>query len=252
MNRLHFFPLLVAGLLAVAVPRLPAAEKPQLTVSAAASLKDALNEINRGYGAATVTVNYGASGALQQQISQGAPVDAFISAAAKNMDALVAEGLVEPGSRADIAANRLVLVVPTKADKTVTSFRDLAKPSVTHVAMGSPDSVPAGKYAVQVLKKLNLAAAVSRKAVYGKDVRAVLTQVELGNVDAGIVYRTDALTSKKVRIVSTAPVSLHSPIRYPAAAIAGRPSVVAAKGYVRYLSGPQAQKILRRYGFITP
>lgn len=226
-----------------------AEEKPALTVSAAASMKDALTEIDARYGAATVSVNFGASGALQRQIEQGAPVDVFISAAAKNMDELAAAKLVDAATRRNIAANRLVLVVPLAAT-SIDSFTDLNKPSVKRFAMGAPDSVPAGKYAQEVLTNLKIYTAVFPKAVLGKDVREVLTQVELGNVDAGIVYKTDALTSDKLRIAATAPAKLHKPIVYPAAVVTDSKNKAAAAAYVRFLGGPVAKKIFKKYGFL--
>ena len=134
--------LVVAGLLAVSPGTSRADEKPSLTVSAAASMKNALAEINARYGAASVNVNFGASGALQRQIEQGAPVDVFLSAAAKNMDELVAAKLMEQATRRNVAANRLVLVV-AKTDTKIDSFTDLNKPGVKRFAMGAPESVPA-------------------------------------------------------------------------------------------------------------
>lgn len=241
---------LALGVLAVwpSVPSARAAQKPALTVSAAASMKDALGEINARYGEATVSLNLGASGALQRQIEQGAPVDVFVSAATKNMDELAAAELVDRATRRNVAANRLVLVVPLLRSK-VNSFSDLNKATVKRFAMGAPDSVPAGKYAEEVLTSLKIYKTVSAKAVLGKDVREVLTQVELGNVDAGIVYATDARTSRQVRIAATAPTKLHLPILYPAAVVSDSKNKAAATAYVRFLSGPVAQKIFKKYGF---
>lgn len=227
-----------------------AQEKPALTISAAASMKDALGEINGRYQAATVSVNYGASGALQRQIEQGAPVDVFISAASKNMDELDKANLVDSATRRNIAANRLVLVVPASGS-SLDSFTDLNKPSVKRFAMGAPESVPAGKYAQEVLSNLKIYQAVLPKAVLGKDVREVLTQVELGNVDAGIVYKTDALTSRQVKIAATAPLKLHHPILYPVAVVSDAKNKAAAGAYVRFLAGPTAQKIFKKYGFLS-
>ena len=241
---------LVFGSLAFSAPS-QAQEKPALTVSAAASMKDALGEINNSYSAATISVNYGASGALQRQIEQGAPVDVFISAASKNMDELARAGLVDAATRRNIAANRLVLVVPLAGSK-LRSFRDLNTNKVTRFAMGAPDSVPAGKYAQQVLSNLKIYEAVLPKAVLSKDVREVLTQVELGNVDAGIVYKTDALTSKQVRIAATAPARLHKPILYPIAVVSDSKNKAAAGAYARFLAGPAAGRIFKKYGFLSP
>jgi len=153
-------------------------------------------------------------------------------------------------TRRNIAANRLVLVV-ARDEALVNSFKDLNKPVVKRFAMGAPDSVPAGKYARNVLTNLKIYAAVIPKAVLGKDVREVLTQVELGNVDAGIVYKSDALASRQLRIAATAPSRLHKPIVYPAAVVADSRNQAAAAAYVRFLSGPVARKVFKKYGFLA-
>ena len=249
----HF--VLGAALALIAAP-LPtvlvrAEDKPAITVSAAASLKDVLTEIDGKYTGAIVNVTYGSSGSLQRQIEEGAPVDVFISAAAKNMDQLSKANLVDTASRRDVAANRLVLVVPS-GGKPLHSFKDLGKPTVVRFAMGEPESVPAGSYAREVLTNLKIYQAVQPKAVYGKDVRGGLSQVEEGNVDAGIVYRTDALTTAKVKIVAVAPAKLHQPILYPAAVVTDSRNKAAATAYLRFLSGPVARKIFKSYGFLAP
>lgn len=243
---------LAALLLSGPTPRAQAQTKPRLLISAAASLKDALIEINTRYVGAKVYVNYGASGTLQRQIEQGAPVDVFVSAATKNMNELVKSRLVDGTSRRNVAANRLVLVVPSAERSNIRSFADLAKPGVRRVALGNPDSVPAGSYARQALTKLGIYGTVARKAVLGKDVREVLTQVELGNVEAGIVYKTDALISRQVRIVATAPTNLHLPIVYPAGVISDSRQKVAASNYLRFLATPTARNIFKKYGFLAP
>ena len=163
-----------------------------------------------------LAINYAASGTLALQIEQGAPVDVFLSAAPKQMDDLQTKGLLAEGSRRDLLRNEIVLVVP-KDSTGVTSFQDLLKPSVKHVALGEPTSVPAGQYAQQVLTKLGIAEAVNAKAVFAKDVRQVLTYVETGDADAGIVYSTDALESAKVRVAAQAPEDSHAPVIYPSA-----------------------------------
>src|SRR6202041_2377490 len=211
----------------------PAAVKPApVTMSAAISLKDALDQLGREYErdhpGAKVTFNYGGSGTLQRQIEQGAPVDLFFSAAEKQMDQLQEKGLVDAGTRRNIVANRLVLIAPA-ANQSLHGFDGLTDPSVKIVALGEAATVPAGMYARQTLDKLGLLAAVEKKAVYAKDVRAVLTYVETGNADAGVVYQSDAQGSTKVRIVATAPADAHDPIVYPAAVIKGAHNAAAAQ-----------------------
>jgi molybdate transport system substrate-binding protein len=223
-----------------------------LTVSAAASLQDALAEIQQLYqqdkSNPAITYNFGSSGSLQQQISQGAPVDVFISAAAKQMDALEKENLILPGSRQNLLTNQLVLVTP-KDKQTVGDFTDLSSDRVSKIALGEPNSVPAGQYAQEVLNFYKLLDSVKSKLVYGKDVRQVLTYVETGNVDAGFVYLSDAKQSKQVTIVATAPTQSHSPIVYPIAVLRDSKNPQAAKEFSKFLTSSQAKAIFEQYGF---
>jgi len=222
-----------------------------LTVSAAASLTDALQEIESAYNHDHPTVelrnNFGSSGTLALEIEQGAPADLFFSAAAKPMDDLQAHGLLVAGSRSDLLRNTLVLIVPRGSQ--LNSFEQLARPSVRSIALGDPASVPAGHYGQQTLTALHLLDGVRSRLVLGKDVRQVLTYVETGNADAGMVYATDALKSGKVRIVATAPDSTHDAIVYPAAAIAGGHNEAAAREFVEYLHSPAARAVFEKRGF---
>jgi len=224
----------------------------ELTVSAAISLKDALDEIRASYIAkhpgVALAMNYGASGTLELQIEQGAPVDIFLSASPKQMDDLQTKGLLAESSRRDLLSNEIVLVVP-KASSGVASFQDLLKPGVKHVALGEPASVPAGQYAQQVLTKMGIAEAVNAKAVFAKDVRQVLTYVENGDADAGIVYSTDAIASGKVRVAAQAPKDSHAPVIYCVGVMKGSKNAPAATDFEAYLSGAQARAIFQKYGF---
>jgi molybdate transport system substrate-binding protein len=224
-----------------------------LTVSAAASLQDALKAIAPIYEDKNIevgiTYNFGSSGSLQQQIEQGAPVDIFISAAAKQMDALEAKNLLSPGTRRDLLKNEMVLIVP-KDNTTITSFEDLGTDALTRIALGEPESVPAGKYAEEVLTSLGILDAVKPKAVYGKDVRQVLNYVATGNVDAGIVYTSDAKVSDNVKVVATASEDSHSPIVYPIAVLQDSANPEAAKELENFLFTPEAQTIFEEYGFM--
>jgi molybdate transport system substrate-binding protein len=225
-----------------------------ITVSAAASLKDVLSTLARRYQSQSrdkIRFNFASSGTLQRQIENGAPVDFYIAAADKNMNELQSAKLIDAATRRVLARNRLVLIVPKNSQLNIRSFRDLAKPEIKRIAMGAPQSVPAGRYAEQVLSKLGIWRQVQRKAVRGKDVREVLTQVEQGNVDAGIVYRTDAATSSKVRVVSFAPENFHSPIRYPMAIVADSKKKNAAKKFEAFLMGASAKRVLRNYRFVV-
>jgi molybdate transport system substrate-binding protein len=256
-RRLFFVSLLVCfTMLAVGICPLPAAAQAngEITVSAAISLKDSLDEIGTMYEKANpgvkISFNYGGSGTLQRQIEQGAPVDIFFSAAEKQMDDLQAKGLVDGGTRRDIVRNQLVLIAPT-SNTTIHNFQDLTNPSVKVLALGEPATVPAGMYARQTLEHLGLLAAVEKKTVLAKDVRAVLTYVETGNADAGIVYQTDAQGSEKVRIVSVAPADSHDPIVYPAAILKGAKNTSGAASFLAFLSSGDAHGVFLKHGFLA-
>ena len=229
------------------------AEPINLTVSAAISLTNAMQEIQQLYRQSrpniTLTYNFGASGALQQQIEQGAPTDVFFSAAEKQMDALETANLLLPGTRRNLLGNRVVLVTPRNSALSLSSFRDLTRPQVRPIAIGEPRSVPAGQYAQQVLTSLGLFEQLRPRIIFGQNVRQVLTYVETGNVDAGIVYTTDARQSNRVRVVATAPTSTHSPIIYPVAVIRRSRQAAAAREFVTFLTSAQARTVFNRYGF---
>lgn len=224
-----------------------------LTVSAAASLTDAMNEIKKLYtdenSNVTININYGASGALQQQIEQGANVDIFFSAAVKQVDALSKKGLLLEDTKKNILENTVVLI--TKNDFSgISDFKDLTSSKINHVALGEPASVPAGQYAEEILKTLNILDQVKAKAVYAKDVRTVLNWVETGNAEAGIVYGTDAKASNKVKVVATASKDLYkTPVVYPAAVIKASKNPDAAKELMKFLASDKAKQVFEKYGF---
>jgi molybdate transport system substrate-binding protein len=224
-----------------------------LTISYASSLKDAMAEAETAYIHDHVQVNFrdniGSSGTLAAQIEQGAPVDVFLSAAAKPMDELEAMGLIAAGTRHNLLRNSLVLIAPR--DSGLRDFQGLTDRSIRLIALGDPASVPAGQYGRQTLLSLELLDKLKGKFVLAKDVRQVLAYVETGNADAGLVYATDARISGKVRVVATAPEATHDPIVYPVAVIAGRPGEEAARRFAQYLGTPAAQAIFQKYGF-TP
>lgn len=226
-------------------------KKVELTISAAASLQEALNEIKttfeKEHSNVTVNYNFGASGALQQQISQGAPVDLFFSAAEDKFDKLVQDGLIDKSKGTDLVGNELVLVVPNDSKKDVKAFKDLTK--TDKISIGTPEAVPAGQYAKETLEKLNVWKAIEGKVVYAKDVRQVLTYVETNNVDAGIVYKTDALISQKVKIVATAEDITHAPIIYPLGVIKDSKYPKEAQLFYDYLQNEISMKTLEKYGF---
>ncbi|HEX7240356.1 MAG TPA: molybdate ABC transporter substrate-binding protein [Longimicrobiaceae bacterium] len=234
----------------------PPAEPVRLTVSAAASLREAMTELADSFRARApgveVRLNFGASGALRQQIEQGAEVDLFVSAAEKPMDALAAGGRIDPATRGVLAGNELVLVVPAAGGSPVRSLAELATPRVRRVALGAPASVPAGEYAGAALRSLGLAEAVAGKTVYAQNVRQVLAYVESGNVDAGIVYRTDAAVSARVRVAAAVPPESHPPVTYPLAVVRATRHPREARALAAFLLGPEAAAVLRRRGFQAP
>jgi molybdate transport system substrate-binding protein len=247
-----FLSALIAGSLGPSATLAQKSPNVSLTVSAAISLKDALDEVAKLYeqnhSGATLLYTYGGSGTLQHQIEQGAPVDIFFSAAEKQMDSLQTEHLIIPATRHDIVRNALVLVTPSD-DDSIKDFADLTRTSVKTVALGEAATVPAGMYAKETLQHLGLFDAIQRKVVYAKDVRQVLAYVETANADAGIVYRTDALTTKKVRIAADAPADSHEPIVYPAAVVSATKSEAAAREFLEFLAGAEARAIFVKYGF---
>ncbi|QEI39651.1 Molybdate-binding periplasmic protein [Dolichospermum sp. UHCC 0315A] len=247
--------LLVMGLPILTSSPVSAQSNNNLLISAAASLKEALEEIKPLYQQSkpnvNINYNFGSSGALQQQIEQGAPADIFISAAKKQVDALEQKGLLVPGTRNIIAKNRLVLVVP-KNVVGITSFYSLKDAKVKKIAIGEPRSVPAGQYAQQVLEKLKIWSEIKSKLVFANNVRQVLASVESGNADAGLVYITDAKISDKVKVVVTADEKYHSPIIYPLAVVKRSKNVDAAKEFSQFLSSNQAKTVFKKYGFILP
>ena len=225
----------------------------QITVSAAVSLKEVLTEIARDYERDSgwdVQLNFGATGRLLAQIRHRAPVDALIAASDEQMRQAEALHLVDPASRTVIASNRLVLIAPREAKVPVESFERLSDPAIKRLAIGEPRTVPAGQYARQVLRALDLEASLQGRIVHGGNVRQVLDYVERGEVDAGIVYLTDAKQAgDSVRIVAEAKANWHDPIRYVAATIRGSGRADEVGGFIRFLTGDAGQKILASHGF---
>ena len=223
-----------------------------LTISAAASVQDAMKAVQTAYQTeeptVAITYNFGSSGSLAQQIAQGAPTDVFLSASQKWMDDLEEQGQILDGSRQDLLLNSLVLITPQDAT-AIADFNDFATDKVAKIAMGEPESVPAGRYAKEALTSVNLFEDLQPKLVFGKDVRQVLAYVETGNVDAGLVYATDAAASDQVQVAATAPADTHSPIIYPVGVAADSANAEAAQAFVDFLFSDAAAVIFEEYGF---
>jgi molybdate transport system substrate-binding protein len=233
-------------------PAAPASN--ELIVSAAVSLRDAFNEIadlHERRNGSKILFNFGASGALQKQIESGAPADVFVSAGAKQMDDLAAKGFIIRDSRKDFARNSLVLIVPATGT-AVSSFGDLANPSVKKVAVGNPKTVPAGQYTEQVLNKLKLLPAIQPKLIFAEDVRQVLDYVVRDEVEAGMVYASDALSAgDKIKVVAHAPDDSHDPIFYPIAIVKESKQLDAARKFIDLVLSSEGQAILVKHGFLA-
>ena len=237
---------------AVLMPLAGAAQ--EITVSAAASLTNAFKELAQRFEAntpgVTVRLNVGASGALYQQISQGAPADVFASADRVTMDRAAKEALIVAGSRVDFASNSLVLIEPLHGGVAIRSVQDLVRPEVKRIAIGKPATVPAGRYTRQALESAALWDNLGPRFVQADSVRQVLDYVGRGEVEAGFVYATDAAAMKdRVKVVAT--VSGHEPISYPIAVVAASGRRELAGRFVSFLSSATAQEILARHGFGT-
>lgn len=228
-------------------------EKVALTISAAASLTDAMSEIEKGFESENPNIdlsfNFGASGALQQQIEQGAPADVFVSAATKNMNALVDEQLIASADQKNLLQNALVAIVPADSQNNIASEKDLTSDAIRTVAIGIPESVPAGTYAKEALTYSKLWDQLESKLVQGKDVRQVLQYVETGNADAGFVYKTDALTSDQVKIAFEVDKASYTPANYPAGIITATKHRTEAEKFYAYLQTPEVLDVFTKYGF---
>lgn len=232
------------------------AETVELTISAAASLTDALHEIETIYetkhSGIKLVFNFGASGALQQQIEQGAPADLFLSASTKNMKALVDKKLIDSTQQHNLLSNELVVVVPSDGKLSIGNEMDLKKDEVKKIAIGIPESVPAGKYAQEALTNANLWDTLQAKIVQAKDVRQVLQFTETGNVDAGFVYKTDALASDKVKVAFAVDPNSYSPINYPVGIVKATKHAKEAEELYDFLQTNEALDVFVKYGFKIP
>jgi molybdate transport system substrate-binding protein len=230
------------------------AQTSEITVSAAASLKTVFEEIVRAFErkekGAKVYVNFAASGDLKRQIEAGAPVDVFASAARREMDDLEQKNLIIPVTKRLFARNRMVLIRPAESGSAVGSFVDLAKPEVKRFAMGNPATVPAGMYGEEVLRYFKVLENVKEKLILGESVRQVLDYVARGEVDAGIVFATDAkVRAREVSVIELAPADSHSPAVYPIAVIKNTKNEALARAFAGYVFSAEAKAILANYGF---
>ncbi len=233
------------------------ADAAEITVSAAISLKNAFEEMGKLYEAtnkgAKVLFNFGASGDLMRQLEGGAPVDVFASAAQKDMDEADKKGLLLSGSRVNFAANTVVLVLPAASKAPIRSFEDLKADGINSIAVGNPKTVPAGRYAEEVFTYYKILDPLRGKLIFAENVRQVLDYVARDEVDAGVVYSTDAMArAREVRIAVVAPDRSHKPAIYPIAVVKSTRNESPAKAFISLVVSREGQRILEKYGFKTP
>jgi len=232
-----------------------ASAEQELIVSAAASLTNAFGEIGKKFESANpgtkVIFNFGASGALFQQIDKGAPVDVFASADQKTMDQAAEKGLIISGTRKDFVSNELVLIIPHVARNPVKTLQDLTTKEIGKIALGNPETVPAGRYAQEVLTNEGLWEELKPRFIFGESVRQVLDYVSRGEVDAGFVFVTDAAVAKNhVSVALEAPK--HKPITYPISVVGSTKNKDPARRFVDFVLSKEGQEILFAYGFKKP
>lgn len=224
--------------------------EPSLLLYAAASTTDAVKEISEQFESQSglpVNINLASSGTLAQQIVAGAEPDVFLSANQKWVDLLETKKLI--AKQKDVLGNKLVIVVPTDSTYNISSHRDLLQHEINRLALGDPESVPAGMYAKQALQQLNLWDALEKRVVRALDVRQALMYVERGEVDAGIVYSTDAAISQKVKIVHIFTDNVSNSIRYPIVLLKTKANDPKANQLYDYFTSPEAKAIFQHYGF---
>lgn len=227
-------------------------EPTELTISAAISLSDVLNKIKSIYEkehAVQLTFNFGGSGTLSQQIQQGAPVDLFISANEQWMSTLADEQLIEKDTLVNITYNELVLIAHENLEP-IDSLEEFLQGTDQSIAIGHPETVPAGTYTKQVFDHLNVADEIADQLILAKDVRQVLTYVETANTDLGFVYKSDALTVEDIYLMKTIDSSWHEPIAYPGAVLKNSAKEKAATDFLNFLKSTEAQEIFTNYGFM--
>jgi molybdate transport system substrate-binding protein len=227
-----------------------------VTVFAAASLKDAVDEIEAAYqkrAGQKAVISYASSSALAKQVESGAPAHIFISADLDWMDYLEKRKLIDTASRTNLLRNELVLVAPVDSKVALNVGPNFALAGALgngRLAMGDPDHVPAGKYGKAALESLGVWPSVAGKIARAENVRSALLFVSRGEAPLGIVYRTDAVADKRVRIAGAFPADSHPPIVYPAAILASGRNNTSAQHYLSFLKAPEALATFRKHGFV--
>jgi molybdate transport system substrate-binding protein len=253
MIKIKLFFVLWLG--AVVLWGMPASADQELMVSAAASLTNAMKAVavnfETTHPGTQIVCNFAASGVLLQQMDKGAPVDVFAAADQKTMNQAQEKKLIIPGTRKNFVSNRLVLIVPLDSKLPISNLKSLTGGEVKRVSVGNPATVPAGRYAKEALVRTGLWDKLSSKYILAESVRQVLDYVRRGEVDAGLVYSTDAAIAKgKVKVVQT--VTEHQPILYPIAVTSSTARKTLAQSFVDFVLSPAAQEIFSKFGFGKP
>jgi len=256
MRRFVFVLACFTALLSVAETGAQSPPTQEITVSAAISLKNVFEDIGKTFmqrhPGTKVVFNFGASGDLARQIEAGAPVDVFASAAQKDMDDIGKKDLIAVNSRKDFAKNVVVLVKPANSTIPLQTLTDLEKNEIRKISIGNPKTVPAGRYAEEALRHFHLWDAIKDKLIFAENVRQVLDYVARDEVDAGLVYSTDAMArAKEVKVVMKLPDGSHSPVVYPIAVIKGTKVEASSRGFVDFVISKEGRRILSQHGFIT-
>ncbi|MDU3335323.1 molybdate ABC transporter substrate-binding protein [Paraclostridium bifermentans] len=218
-------------------------EKQNITISAAASLKEPLEEIKGIYekeNDVNITLNLGASGTLQKQIEQGADCDIYIPASPKQINVLEKKNLIKKDSKIDLLQNKLVIISNKNLDQNDSDLK---------FSIGTPKVVPAGDYAKESLENMGMYDKLKDKIIYAKDVKQVLSYVETNNVDFGMVYKSDALSSDKCKIYEVVDDNMHKPIIYPAAIVASTKNESQSDKFIKYLNSSKSKEIFKKYEF---
>lgn len=233
--------------------KLEASQQVELMISAAASLTDALNEVKASFEShhpdIVLTFNFGSSGKLAQMITQGAPVDVFLSASEKDMLTLQDNDLIIEETKLPFTKNEIVLITNKEHPAKLESIEEINPATAGHLSIGEPESVPVGRYTKEMLEHLGSWTSLQNNLVYGSDVRQVLTHVEMGNAELGFVYASDAEISPKVEVIATADPDWHEPIVYPGAVVTESLYAEEAERFLTYLASDESKMIFKKYGF---
>lgn len=245
--------LLLLSACTVSYWQISANDSPRLTVSAATSFQDILQEIGKQYiiehPKVKIDYNFASSGSLQHQIEQGAPVDVFISASLKQIETLKSKNLLLRDNYIPLVKNKIVLIT-SKSQIDISDLQQLTDQKINKIVIGEPKSVPVGQYAKEALTTLGIYQSLQEKLVFAGNVRQALTYVERGNVDGGIVYQTDAKLSNNVRVIAQIPEEYYSPIIYPVAVLKSSRHIEESQKFVQFLFKDFSGKIFQLYGFV--